>query len=133
MNVAKAPQLLLGLVFLGAGGQKLKGTDTMVDQFARFRYPQWFRVVTGAVEVAGAVGMLAGLRRPALVPVAGALLAATMVGAVASHVRAGDPASAMARPAVLLATAAAVARPARRSGAASARTGDAAAVAAGAG
>jgi len=123
MGIAKAPQVMLGLVFLGAGGQKLKGTDKMVDDFARFRYPQWFRVVTGAVEVGGAVGMLAGLSRPALVPAAGVLLGATMVGAIATHARIGDPRQAMARPAVLLALAvAAAATNAGRAGAPTAPT-----------
>jgi len=103
MEIAKVPQVVLGVVFLGAGGQKLRGADQMVDDFARYRYPQWFRVVTGAVEVAGAAGMLAGLGRPALVPPAGLLLGATMVGAIVTHVRVGDPRRAVARPAVLLA------------------------------
>jgi hypothetical protein len=87
----KLVQGVLGLVFLGAGLQKLAGSDTMVDDFARYRYPQWFRVATGAVEVAGAAGMLAGLSRSALAPVGGVLLGATMVGAIATHARLGDP------------------------------------------
>jgi hypothetical protein len=43
----------------------------MVDDFARYRYPQWLRVATGAIEVAAAAAMVAGLSRPALVPSAG--------------------------------------------------------------
>jgi uncharacterized membrane protein YphA (DoxX/SURF4 family) len=109
MGVGTKPvQGLLGVVFLGAGLQKLIGTDAMVDDFARYRYPQWFRVATGAIEVAAAAAMVAGLSRPALVPVGGLLLAATMAGAVATHVRLGDPRSVIARPAVLFALAAMV-------------------------
>lgn len=104
-RMAKAPQVVLGLVFLGAGGQKLTGADPMVDLFARFRYPPWFRMATGALETAGAAAMLAGLARPALVPMGGVLLGATMTGAVASHLRAGDSGRALLRPAVLFALA----------------------------
>jgi uncharacterized membrane protein YphA (DoxX/SURF4 family) len=104
----KLPQVVLGLAFLGTGGQKLAGTDRMVDDFARFRYPQWFRVVTGAVEVAGATGMLVGLFLPRLVPVAGLLLGGTMIGAIATHVAVKDPASKIVPPTGLLALAVAV-------------------------
>ena len=107
--VTKTMQVMLGVAFLAAGAQNLAGTDQMVDEFARFRYPQWFRVVTGAVEVGGALGLLLGLARPALVPVAGLLLAMTMGGAIITRARFDDPASSMARPAVLMALTLAVA------------------------
>lgn len=115
-TIRKTIQGLLGLAFLSAGGQKLAGTDTTVDEFARYRYPMWLRVTTGAVEVGGAVGMLVGLVRPAVVRLAGPPLAATMVGALATHRRVGDPATAMVPAAVLLAlTIAAMAPRLRRS------------------
>jgi len=89
----KAPQVLVGLAFLGAGGQKLAGTDQMVRDFERYGYPQWFRVATGVVETSGALGMLLGLFRPKLVPFAGLLLGANMVGALATHASIKDPVS----------------------------------------
>ncbi len=98
----KTVQVLLGLAFLGAGAQKLVGTDKMVDDFARYRYPPWFRLATGAVEIGGAVGMLLGLVRPALATLGGLLLVPTMVGALATQARLGDPAKRLAPPAVLL-------------------------------
>jgi uncharacterized membrane protein YphA (DoxX/SURF4 family) len=101
-------QGLLGLVFLGTGSRKLAGTDRMVDEFARLRYPQWIRLVTGAVEMGGGLAMLIGLSRPALVSVGGLLLGGTMLGALASHIRIEDPPQTMARPAMLLALAVAV-------------------------
>ena len=107
-TAAKISQVLLVPAFLGAGGQKLAGTDQMVEEFDRYGYPQWFRVFTGTVEVTGAAGMFAGLFRPAIVPFAGLLLASTMVGALFTHIRLGDPAKNMAPPAVLLALSAAV-------------------------
>ena len=48
-TLTKILQALLGLAFLGAGGQKLAGTDQMVNDFDRYGYPQWFRIVTGSV------------------------------------------------------------------------------------
>ncbi len=98
----KTMQVLLGLAFLGAGGSKLAGVDQMVDEFDRYRYPQWFRIVTGLVEVSGALGMLAGIFRPVVAPFAGLLLAATMAGALATHLRIKDPVAKMAPPTVLL-------------------------------
>lgn len=95
-------QGLLGLVFLGSGGSKLAGSADMVDDFDRFHYPQWFRVVTGAVEVSGALGLLLGLFRPALAPLAGLLLGATMTGALATHAKVKDPNDKFAPPTLLL-------------------------------
>lgn len=109
MGIAtKAIQVLLGLAFLGAGGQKLAGTDKMVDDFARYRYPPWFRVATGAVEIGGALGMLVGLARPLVAPLGGLLLAATMGGALVTHARLRDPAKLMVPPSVLPALSVAV-------------------------
>ena len=105
VNATKIPQALLTPAFLGAGGQKLAGTDQMVEEFDRYGYPQWFRIFTGAVEVTGAAGLLVGFFRPVITPLAALLLTATMVGALATHIRLGDPAKNMAPPAVLLAMA----------------------------
>ena len=108
----KSAQVLLGLAFLGAGGQKLAGADHMADELRRYGYPRWSMHATGAVEAGGALGMLLGLRRRALVPAAGLLLSATMVGALATHLtthlRLGESARDMAPPAALRAMSAAV-------------------------
>ncbi|MGF1471700.1 MAG: DoxX family protein [Rubrobacteraceae bacterium] len=106
--VTKIPQVLLVPAFLGAGGQKLAATDQMVEEFDRYGYPQWMRAFTGAVEVTGALGMATGFFRPAVTPLAALLLAATMTGALATHIRLGDPAKNLAPPALLLALSAAV-------------------------
>ncbi|MGF1470683.1 MAG: DoxX family protein [Rubrobacteraceae bacterium] len=95
-------QVVLGLVFLGAGGSKLAGTQQMVGMFEHFKYPRWFMYFTGIVEVTGALAVLAGIFVPVLAVLGGLLLAATMVGALATHIRVGDPGSMMAPPAILL-------------------------------
>lgn len=98
----KSAQVLLGLALLGAGGQKLAGADHMADELRRYGYPRWSMHATGAVEAGGALGMLLGLRRRALVPEAGLLLSATMVGALATHLRLGESARDMVPPAAVL-------------------------------
>ena len=94
--------VVLGLAFLGAGGQKLAGSKQMVEMFDHFGYPRWFMYFTGVVEVVGALGVLAGIFVPVLAFLGALLLGATMIGALFTHVRVGDPASRMAPPAVLL-------------------------------
>jgi putative oxidoreductase len=50
--------IFLALVFLLAGGVKLIGVPGMVTEFAQIGIGQWFRYVTGIVEVSGAIGLL---------------------------------------------------------------------------
>ena len=51
-------QGILAAAFLAAGFAKLAGVPFMVDLFAQIGIGQWFRVVTGVVEVTGAVALL---------------------------------------------------------------------------
>jgi putative oxidoreductase len=74
-------QGILAAAFLAAGVAKLTGAPFMVDLFAQIGIGQWFRIVTGTVEVAGAVALLV----PGLASIAGLWLGATMVGAVTAH------------------------------------------------
>jgi putative oxidoreductase len=74
-------QGILAAAFLAAGVAKLTGAPFMVDLFSQIGLGQSFRIVTGAVEVAGAVALLV----PGLASIAGLWLGATMVGAVATH------------------------------------------------
>jgi len=101
-------EVLLGLAFLAAGGQKLAGAEGQKKDFAHLRYPGWFMYVAGLVEVIGALGVLFGIFAPISAVLGGLLLAAQMVGAVASHVRVKDPVRRMVPPSVLLVLAAAV-------------------------
>ncbi|CAN5651725.1 hypothetical protein BH24ACT21_BH24ACT21_16670 [soil metagenome] len=95
-------KVLLGLVFLGAGGSKLAGAQQMVEMFDHFKYPRWFMYFTGAVEIVGALGVLVGILAPVLAVLGGLLLAATMVGAVFTHIRVKDSVSMMVPPGILL-------------------------------
>src|ERR1700739_4882964 len=72
-------QVIIAAAFLAAGSAKLAGVPFMVDLFAQIGLGQWFRVVTGVVEVTGAVALLI----PGLASIGALWLGGTMVGAVA--------------------------------------------------
>ena len=74
-------QILLALVFAAAGGSKLAAVSAMVDMFAAIGAGQWFRVVTGSIEVTGAVLLLV----PVTMLAGAGLLGCVMVGAVCTH------------------------------------------------
>ncbi len=88
---------LLTALFVAAGGMKLVAVPFEVAGFAHFGYPLWFMYVVGAAQLLGA----ALLWRRATVAYGALLLAAVMVGAAFSHLRAGDPV-AMAVPAIAI-------------------------------
>jgi uncharacterized membrane protein YphA (DoxX/SURF4 family) len=74
-------QGIIAAAFLAAGAAKLAGAPFMVDLFAQIGLGQWFRVVTGVVEVVGAVALLV----PGLASLGALWLGGTMIGAVATH------------------------------------------------
>ena len=76
-----ATKIVLAAVFIAAGGAKLYGAPMMVDNFEIIGVGQWFRYVTGALEVIGAVSILV----PALSAFGGVLLGCIMVGATLAH------------------------------------------------
>jgi hypothetical protein len=81
-NVALwALQILTVAIFLLAGFGALSGHPMMVATFDKIGIGQWFRYVTGGIEVASAILLLI----PRLTPVGAALLFCTTVGAALSH------------------------------------------------
>ena len=74
-------QCLAAAAFLAAGGSKLAAAPAMVEIFAKLGAGQWFRYLTGALEVIGAVALLV----PRTAFYGAVLLAAVMVGAVVTH------------------------------------------------
>jgi len=75
-------QILSAAMFLFAGSLKLMGEPMMVQAFGAIGLGQWFRYVTGGIEVASAILLLI----PALAAYGAAVLALTMVGAIITHV-----------------------------------------------
>ncbi len=77
-------QALLAIMFAMAGLAKVGGDAAMVEMFATIGIGQWFRYVVGALEIAGAVGVLvsrlSGLAALGLLCLmAGAILANVLV------------------------------------------------------
>ncbi len=76
---------LLAFAFFAAGGAKLSGAEALAEQFVEFGLPPWSMTVVGALEVAGAIGLMI----PKLSRLAAGCLAALMVGAIGAHVSVG--------------------------------------------
>ena len=85
-----ATQIVLAAMFLFAGGSKLLGAPAMVDLFTAIGFGQWFRYVTGAIEVSAAVALLI----PSAALFGAMLIIPTMLGAAATNLFLGQsPAS----------------------------------------
>ena len=74
-------QALLAAMFLMAGGSKLAGTTDMVQLFDAVGQGQWFRYVTGVIEVGSAILLLI----PGRAAIGSVLLSCTMAGAILTH------------------------------------------------
>jgi MYXO-CTERM domain-containing protein len=96
-------QVALALMFLIAGGSKLAGVPAMVSLFDQVGVGQWFRYVTGIIELTAGIALLI----PSAAVFGAMLLIPTMLGAIVINVFV-VPAS-PAPPLVLLLLAAAVA------------------------
>jgi putative oxidoreductase len=85
--------ILTAGMFLFAGGSKLAGQAMMVQTFEAIGLGQWFRYLTGIIEVGSAALLLV----PSLAFYGAVALALTMVGAVITHlfVIGGNPLPAM--------------------------------------
>ncbi len=84
-------QVVLGLLFVVIGSMTVTGRKMFVENFRRFGYPQWFRIVTGSLEVLGGLGLLIGIWLPWLAALASAGLILVMLGAVVTEVRTREP------------------------------------------
>jgi len=74
-------QAVVAAAFLAAGAAKLTAAPYMVQLFAQIGLGQWFRIVTGSVEIVGALTLF----YPRLASVGGLWLGGTMVFAVLTH------------------------------------------------
>jgi len=86
-------QIAVAAIFLFAGSKKLMADPQMVAVFAKVGIGQWFRLLTGALEVGGGLALLV----PRTAAFAAFLLAIVMVGAAIAHltVLGGSPALAV--------------------------------------
>ncbi|WP_338695363.1 DoxX family protein [Bradyrhizobium sp. 26S5] len=72
---------LLALAFAAAGGAKLYGVPMLVEEFQHIGLGQWFRYLTGSLELFAALLILV----PSLAAFGGLLLSCIMVGATVTH------------------------------------------------
>jgi uncharacterized membrane protein YphA (DoxX/SURF4 family) len=86
--IAFTLQILLALLFAFSGTMKLTGG--MDDVRDLLGVVPWFWTFAGLSQVVGAVGLVTGLRSARLAMAAALWLAVVMVGAVLTHVLAGD-------------------------------------------
>lgn len=99
--------IVLAIAFAGAGGTKVANVGPHEEEFPRYNLPaidaQVARVFVGAVELAAAVLLIiAAIAGSTGLAVAGAIVVLlTMIGALTTHARIGDPLSKM-MPAALL-------------------------------
>lgn len=63
----------------------------MREEFAAYGLPAWSCYLVGFLKVASAFALLAGLLYPAVVLPAAAVVSVLMAGAVAMHIKVGDP------------------------------------------
>lgn len=95
-------QSLLILYYVFSGTAKIMGAKYWSEMFAHLQLPQWFRVVTGAVQLIGAALLIAGYWYSGAVAWAGVWLGITMLLACFTHLRIQDPISKTA-PAIVFA------------------------------
>ena len=74
-------QIAVAVMFMFAGGLKLSGAPEMVGLFDAIGIGQWFRYVTGSIEVLSAIALLI----PSWAAFGALLLIPTMVGALFTH------------------------------------------------
>ncbi|MBD3109298.1 DoxX family protein [Bacillus sp. AGMB 02131] len=80
---------MLGISFLFIGIAKF--TKQMVVEFERYRYPAAFRIFTGLVEIMAAAFVTLGIWKSQLAIWGSALIVATMIGAIFTHLKLKDP------------------------------------------
>ena len=74
-------QIAIGGMFLMAGSAKISGDPMMVGTFEKIGIGQWFRYLTGTLEVLGGLGLLTPFASGA----AALGLVFVMIGAVLTH------------------------------------------------
>ncbi|MFD5634044.1 DoxX family protein [Streptomyces sp. NPDC127077] len=85
--------VVLAAIFLLLGAAKVAAVPAMRQAAAHVGMTTTHYRLLGALEVAAAVGLLAGLRITALGAAAAVGLILLMAGAVVVHLRSGDPAA----------------------------------------
>jgi uncharacterized membrane protein YphA (DoxX/SURF4 family) len=76
------PRIAVALIFLSVGSEKFAASGPWIRVFARIGLGDWFRYLTGVMQVGGALLLLV----PPLVRLGAVVLGCTMVGAIIANV-----------------------------------------------
>jgi uncharacterized membrane protein YphA (DoxX/SURF4 family) len=82
---------LLALAYLGSGFAMVSGVEKIVQEFALFGLPAWFRITIGSLEILGGILLLL----PAFTGAASFGLSILMIGGFACHVMFTSPIQAL--------------------------------------
>ena len=93
------PRVAVALVFLSVGSEKFGAHGPWIRIFARIGIGDWFRYLTGTLQVGGALLLFV----PPLVRVGAIVLGCTMVGAIVTNIFILDTGLAAIIPSALLA------------------------------
>lgn len=83
-------QGLLSAVFAMAGFGKVSGARMHIDSFRRWRLPQWFRIVTGVVEILVAALLIIGIWATTLAFYGALIVVAISICGILTHLRIKD-------------------------------------------
>lgn len=92
-------QVVLAVFLLIGGFIKVLRVPFQVEHWQHYHYPLWFMSVTGALEILGAIAMIAGLWNRYLAIGSAILFVILMLGAIHAHLFRADQSFAMAIPA----------------------------------
>ncbi len=81
-NITWALTILTAVLFMLVGFSKVTGQQALVEAFAAFGLPDWFRILIGSLEIMGGLLLLI----PAFTGMSSFGLSAIMLGAMFCHV-----------------------------------------------
>ncbi|HDR7794259.1 TPA: DoxX family protein [Bacillus luti] len=100
--VALVLQCLLIFAFFFSSVSKIAGAKMQVEAFTHLGLPQWFRIATGWIALAGVAGLIFGFWNEIILVLAALWIGCIMLGAVFSHIRVKDPIGKIMPAAVLM-------------------------------
>ncbi|WP_138755379.1 DoxX family protein [Paenibacillus sinopodophylli] len=89
LSIVLQSWLLFSMAFFG--GSKLAGAQHQVELFDSIKLPQWFRVITGYVQIAGCIGLIIGYWNPGAAAWTSIGIGIMMLVAFFTHLRVKHP------------------------------------------